>query len=294
MIGDGEGRVVAGASSAGKVYRFPAADPFPGGAAPEELASGPGLGRQVIVGQGLSGAYVVAISASQVVILEGAATRACAFDPDPAAAETVLSVAAGATDQIFVGYEAGGHGYLVRMILSAQVDGASCTIDGLIHDLAVRPERIGAGHLDTVEGTDVVAVEEDVGLQLMLNGGTVKATVTPPIEAPDGSSYGQALLVADVIEGNGVDEILVGSPDATTGNVELAGRVDLYVWVTTEDKLLREVGLTVARPEMNERFGRALAAPRFVGRAPKTILAVGAARAIYLYYRLTSEDTDPR
>jgi len=166
----------------------------------------------------------------------------------------------------------------------AQLDGATTPLDMVTGTL-----RQGNGRVD-------VFMNPNWG-----QSGTPTPTEipAPDSEEPSGSR-GSRIRLAD-IEGDAGNEIIVGDPGATVENVSNAGKVQVYKpgacagggEVRGPACLIRTVWDDT--PATNDQFGRALAVGPFTSsKGMKTILAVAEKTKLWVYFRISSADTDPR
>lgn len=123
---------------------------------------------------------------------------------------------------------------------------------------------------------------------------------SPPGEAvvidavSDSREFGADLVLID-LDGDEIDEIVVGDPGADSGGETDAGAA--YVYGYGEGDQTPDSVATVfdSSPEPGQRFGRSLALAEFVSAPPdQDLLTVGAASEVFVYFRSIADGEDPR
>ena len=290
LAGDGAGRAYA-TTTTGTLFYFNTAAPATGAQAAVAVTSpGAGFGGQLVVGDlGVGGSTAdVVVTADQAVFVledETEPVRHCTYPT-----HKILSAARGAPGEVFLGLDSS---QVVTVALDF-ADGDPCTVSAPA-DLSVLPMHLASGYLDPGSVIDVVAAQDGVAFQVVLNHLAQTLVRTEPAAALAATGFGSSLVVADVDAAAAGDEVVVGSPGSTVDSIITAGRVDLYSFAAP-DSFTWIAGLTVASPEALENFGRSLAAPRYRNAQDqeKALLAVGGAREVYIYFLVASDDTDPR
>jgi hypothetical protein len=121
---------------------------------------------------------------------------------------------------------------------------------------------------------------------------------SPATEDPSGAR-GARIRLAD-IEGDAGTEIIVGDPGATVESVSNGGKVQIYKLgacsgageVRGPACLIRT--LFDPTPATNDQFGRAMAIGQFTGASTKNILAIAQKTKLWVYFKVSEADTDPR
>lgn len=115
-----------------------------------------------------------------------------------------------------------------------------------------------------------------------------------PIPAPaDSAAFGAAIAFGD-FDGDEIEELAVGDPDASPEGVAGAGQVTLYRYDGNE--LRPEATLYDSEPEEGQHFGRSLDVAEFGlgGAEYRDLLVVGADGEVFTYFRVTASGDDPR
>ena len=109
----------------------------------------------------------------------------------------------------------------------------------------------------------------------------------------DSASFGAALAFGD-FDGDEVEELAVGDPDASPEGVAGAGQVTLYRY--DGEELKPAATLYDSEPEEGQQFGRSLTVAEFAigGADYRDLLVVGADGEVFTYFRLTEDSDDPR
>ena len=109
----------------------------------------------------------------------------------------------------------------------------------------------------------------------------------------DSASFGAAIAFGD-FDGDDVEELAVGDPDASPEGVAGAGQVTLYHY--DGEELAPAATLYDSEPEEGQRFGHSLVVAEFGagGAEYRDLLVVGADGEVFTYFRLTPDATDPR
>lgn len=160
----------------------------------------------------------------------------------------------------------GGEPSFGDQIVIADLDGSGAS------DLAV-----------SAPGANRVYVWLDLDLTAIIADVPPSAT----IDGPSGSGrFGEALAAGD-FDGTAGAELLVGDGAATVDGNANAGRA----WIIEGDfTTLHELG--DARPEAEQRFGRAVAVGKFGGTVD--VIAVAAHNEVFTYFRTPLNDSDVR
>ena len=125
-------------------------------------------------------------------------------------------------------------------------------------------------------------------------GGEPADPVVIRLPAPaDSSSFGAAIVFGD-FDGDEVEELAVGDPDASPEGVAGAGQVTLYRY--DGEELTPAATLYDSEPEEGQQFGRSLTVAEFgIGGADyRDLLVVGADGEVFTYFRSTEDTDDPR
>ncbi len=120
------------------------------------------------------------------------------------------------------------------------------------------------------------------------------APVLIQIPAPaDSSAFGTSIAFGD-FDGDEVEELAIGDPDASPEGVTGAGQVTLYRY--DGDELRPEATLYDSEPEEGQHFGRSLDVAEFGlgGAEYRDLLVVGASDEVFTYFRVTATGDDPR
>ncbi|MFI8534764.1 FG-GAP repeat protein [Streptomyces aquilus] len=91
-----------------------------------------------------------------------------------------------------------------------------------------------------------------------------QSTAGVPGTSEFGDRFGQAIATGD-LDGDGYDDLVVGTPGEDEGSVEDAGRVTVVYGSAQGLDTGRTSSITAARPTADARFGLAVAAARFTG-----------------------------
>ncbi len=114
------------------------------------------------------------------------------------------------------------------------------------------------------------------------------------VPAPaDSAAFGTAIAFGD-FDGNDVEELAVGDPEASPEGVAGAGQVTLYRY--DGEELKPEATLYDSEPEERQHFGRSLDIAEFGlgGAEYRDLLVVGADGEVFTYFRVTAAAEDPR
>jgi len=115
-----------------------------------------------------------------------------------------------------------------------------------------------------------------------------------PLPAPaDSAAFGTAIAFGD-FDGDEVEELAIGDPDASPEGVAGAGQVTLYRY--DGEELRPEATLYDSEPEEGQHFGRSLDVAEFGlgGAEYRDLLVVGASGEVFTYFRVTAAGDDPR
>lgn len=156
---------------------------------------------------------------------------------------------------------------------------------------------VAARFPDVVDPDPLAALDDLVYSAPSLNkvfvrfGGGGAVEISP---SDSGSDFGDALLVADLLDDDGVPELIVGAPRSDPRGVSNGGAVYVYRFRATPSPGF-DLALTLhpAEPAEEERFGKSLAVAPFGATGGGKVLMVGAEGAVFTYFR-TAEYDDVR
>lgn len=114
------------------------------------------------------------------------------------------------------------------------------------------------------------------------------------VPAPtDSAAFGTSIAFGD-FDGDDVEELAVGDPDASPEGVSGAGQVTLYRY--DGEELKPAATLYDSEPEEGQHFGRSLVVAEFgLGGADyRDLLVVGADGEVFTYFKVTRDTDDPR
>lgn len=122
-------------------------------------------------------------------------------------------------------------------------------------------------------------------------GGGAAVEITP---GDSGSDFGDAITVADLFDGDGIPELIIGAPRSDPEGIANGGSVYIYRFHAAPtpgfDLAMR---LHPAEPADEERFGKSVTVAPFGLTGSKKVLMVGAEGEVFTYFR-TSETDDVR
>jgi hypothetical protein len=120
-------------------------------------------------------------------------------------------------------------------------------------------------------------------------GGMLQALAAPL----DSGAFGDGPVVFLDIDGDDLDELVIGDPGASPGGVSGAGQASVFAFSEDEDYELRGV-LFDSTPEADQEFGRSLSLAEFVFDDDLDLLVAGASGEVFTYFRVFASALDPR
>lgn len=157
---------------------------------------------------------------------------------------------------------------------------------------------IAARFPDVADPDPLAAIDDLVYSAPSLNkvfvkfGGGAAAEVAPD---DAGSDFGDAIVVADLLDDDGVPELIVGAPRSDPEGVSNGGSVYIYRFVATPQPHFEQaLRLFPAEPAEEERFGKSVTVAPFGATGTKSVLMVGAEGEVFTYFRTSVEDDDVR
>lgn len=155
---------------------------------------------------------------------------------------------------------------------------------------------IASGDIEDNDAPEIAVASTDHRVVFLFHD--VAAGAAPPavilIPAPaDSAAFGTAIAFGD-FDGDEVEELAIGDPEASPEGVAGAGQVTLYRY--DGEELRPEATLYDSEPEEGQHFGRSLEVAEFgLGGADyRDLLVVGAEGEVFTYFRVTSSGDDPR
>jgi hypothetical protein len=163
-------------------------------------------------------------------------------------------------------------------------------------DLGAR--LVAAQFPDVVDPDPLAALDDLVYSAPSLNKVFVRfggGTATEIAAADAGSDFGDVIVVADLLDDDGVPELIIGAPRSDPEGVSNGGSVYIYRFVATPaPSFVLALRLYPASPAEEERFGRSVAVAPFGATGTKKVLMVGAEGAVFTYFRTSVDDDDVR
>lgn len=155
---------------------------------------------------------------------------------------------------------------------------------------------LGIGDIEDNEAPEIAVASAD-GRALFVFHDVAAGSDAPPVirlPAPaDSASFGAAIAFGD-FDGDEVEELAVGDPDASPEGVAGAGQVTLYRY--DGEELKPAATLYDSEPQEGQHFGRSLVVAEFGlgGAEYRDLLVVGAEDEVFTYFRATADTEDPR
>lgn len=164
------------------------------------------------------------------------------------------------------------------------------------HDFGAR--LVAAQFPDVVDPDPLATLDDLVFSAPSLNKVFVRFGGGAAFEIPSadaGSEFGDVIVVDDLLDDDGVPELIIGAPRSDPEGVSNGGSVYIYRYVSTPapgfELALR---LYPSTPAEEERFGKAITVAPFGADGTKKVLMVGAEGAVFTYFRTSVDDVDVR
>lgn len=113
------------------------------------------------------------------------------------------------------------------------------------------------------------------------------------IPSDSGSDFGDAVAVGDILDDDGIPELIIGAPRSDPEGVANGGSVYVYRFVASPPSFTEALRLYPAEPKDEERFGKSVTVAPFGATGTKSVLMVGAEGEVFTYFR-TAESDDVR
>jgi hypothetical protein len=164
------------------------------------------------------------------------------------------------------------------------------------HDLGAR--LVAANFPDVVDPDPLATLDDLVYSIPGLNKVVVKfggGTTVELAPADTGSDFGDAIAVGDVLDNDGIPELIIGAPRSDPESSSNGGQVYIYRFIPgATPSFSQPISIYPAEPKDEERFGKAVTVAPFGATGTKTVLQVGAEGEVFTYFRLTAESEDVR
>jgi len=251
---------------------------------------------------------LVALSGSELAVLRDLDLEAVVDTPrctHCALAGEAVSLAAGTVDDddgedIAVLAASGDE---IAVFTAAQVeaqDGQTCGEPLLTIDPPQAPDRfappLAVGDIEDNDSPELAVAAAD-HRSLFVYHDVAAGVATPQLllvpAAADSVTFGASLAFGD-FDGDDIEELAVGDPDASPEGVAGAGQVTIYRF--DGEELKPAATLYDSEPEEGQHFGRSLAIAEFGlgGAIYRDLLVVGADGEVFTYFKLTAAGDDPR
>ncbi len=155
---------------------------------------------------------------------------------------------------------------------------------------------LAVGDIEDNESPEMAVASADHRALFVFHDVALAAGAPSVIQVPapaDSAAFGAAIAFGD-FDGDEVEELAVGDPDASPEGVAGAGQVTIYRY--DGDELKPAATLYDSEPEEGQHFGRSLVVAEFgIGGAEyRDLLVVGAEGEVFTYFRITADTDDPR
>lgn len=178
-------------------------------------------------------------------------------------------------------------------------DGQSCGAPLL----AIAPPEAGpvfapplaVGDIEDNDSPEIAVASADHRVLFVFHDVAVEGTselISLPAPA-DSARFGAAIAFGD-FDGDEVEELAVGDPDASPEGVAGAGQVTIYRY--DGEELRPAATLYDSEPQEGQHFGRSLAVAEFGlgGAIYRDLLVIGADGEVFTYFKVTAAGDDPR